>query len=231
MPRRGVRVDTGVYEGGEIPMYYDSMIAKLIVHGRDRARRDREDARGAQRLRDPRRRAATSRSRRRCSRIRSSSPATSTPASSPSTIRKGFRAEDVPHDDPDFLVALAAACTARYRERAAGISGQLPGHGVQIGERLRRRGHGRCRRRTRTRRSRVRIRTAASSPSRVGDRRYEFASDWRFGGIRVERHLQRRAVHRAGRTRAASALARASHNGAQHRRAGAVAARRRAACS
>ena len=32
----GVRVDTGVYEGGEIPMYYDSMIAKLIVHGSDR---------------------------------------------------------------------------------------------------------------------------------------------------------------------------------------------------
>jgi len=32
----GVRVDTGVEEGGEIPVYYDSMIAKLIVHGRDR---------------------------------------------------------------------------------------------------------------------------------------------------------------------------------------------------
>src|SRR5688572_24096243 len=32
----GVRVDTGVYEGGEIPMYYDSMIAKLIVHGQNR---------------------------------------------------------------------------------------------------------------------------------------------------------------------------------------------------
>ena len=32
----GVRVDTGVMEGGEIPMYYDSMIAKLIVHGIDR---------------------------------------------------------------------------------------------------------------------------------------------------------------------------------------------------
>jgi propionyl-CoA carboxylase alpha chain len=28
---------------------------------------------------------------------------------------KGFRAEDVPHDDPDFLVALAAAC---YRATA-----------------------------------------------------------------------------------------------------------------
>src|SRR5690606_31502974 len=34
--RYGVRVDTGVYEGGEIPMFYDSMIAKLIVHGQDR---------------------------------------------------------------------------------------------------------------------------------------------------------------------------------------------------
>jgi hypothetical protein len=51
----GVRVDTGVYEGGEIPMYYDSMIAKLIVHGVGPQRRHRQDARGAQRLRDPRR--------------------------------------------------------------------------------------------------------------------------------------------------------------------------------
>ncbi|MFM8756743.1 MAG: acetyl/propionyl/methylcrotonyl-CoA carboxylase subunit alpha, partial [Limnohabitans sp.] len=33
---QGVRVDTGVTEGGEIPMFYDSMIAKLIVHGKDR---------------------------------------------------------------------------------------------------------------------------------------------------------------------------------------------------
>jgi propionyl-CoA carboxylase alpha chain len=33
----GVRVDTGVKEGGEISMHYDSMIAKLIVHAPDRA--------------------------------------------------------------------------------------------------------------------------------------------------------------------------------------------------
>jgi len=31
-----VRVDTGVYEGGEISMYYDPMIAKLVTHGKDR---------------------------------------------------------------------------------------------------------------------------------------------------------------------------------------------------
>ena len=32
----GVRVDTAVYQGYEIPPYYDSMIGKLIVHGKDR---------------------------------------------------------------------------------------------------------------------------------------------------------------------------------------------------
>lgn len=32
----GIRVDTSVYQGYEIPPYYDSMIAKLIVHGKDR---------------------------------------------------------------------------------------------------------------------------------------------------------------------------------------------------
>lgn len=32
----GLRVDTAVYEGYEIPPYYDSMIAKVIVHGKDR---------------------------------------------------------------------------------------------------------------------------------------------------------------------------------------------------
>ncbi|VFR41902.1 Biotin carboxylase of acetyl-CoA carboxylase [plant metagenome] len=33
----GVRVDSAIYTGYEIPPYYDSLIAKLIVHGRDRA--------------------------------------------------------------------------------------------------------------------------------------------------------------------------------------------------
>ena len=33
----GVRVDTAVYTDGVIPPYYDSLVAKLIVHGRDRA--------------------------------------------------------------------------------------------------------------------------------------------------------------------------------------------------
>lgn len=32
----GLRVDTAVYEGYEIPPFYDSMIAKVIVHGKNR---------------------------------------------------------------------------------------------------------------------------------------------------------------------------------------------------
>jgi acetyl-CoA carboxylase biotin carboxylase subunit len=33
----GIRIDTHAYAGYTVPPYYDSMIAKLIVHGRDRA--------------------------------------------------------------------------------------------------------------------------------------------------------------------------------------------------
>src|SRR6185369_7443795 len=36
MPGKDVRVDTGVYEGGEISMFYDPMIAKLCTYGKDR---------------------------------------------------------------------------------------------------------------------------------------------------------------------------------------------------
>jgi acetyl-CoA carboxylase biotin carboxylase subunit len=32
----GVRMDSAIYDGYRIPPYYDSLIAKLIVHGRDR---------------------------------------------------------------------------------------------------------------------------------------------------------------------------------------------------
>jgi len=34
---KGVRIDSGVREGGEIPIYYDPMIAKLVIHAGDRS--------------------------------------------------------------------------------------------------------------------------------------------------------------------------------------------------
>ena len=129
----GVRVDTGVYEGGEIPMYYDSMIAKLIVHGKDRndAIAKMREALNGFVIRG----------------INSNIPFQAALLAHPKFVTgdfntgfiaehyaDGFKAEDVPHDDPDFLVALAAFVRRKSRERTAGISGQLPGYGVKIGQ-------------------------------------------------------------------------------------------------
>ncbi|MEK8048994.1 acetyl-CoA carboxylase biotin carboxylase subunit [Ideonella sp. DXS22W] len=179
----GVRVDTGVYEGGEIPMYYDSMIAKLIVHGADRAdaiEKMREALNGFV-IRG----------------ISSNIPFQSALLAHPKFqsgdfntgfiaehYPKGFSAGVVPHDEPDFLVALAAAVYRRYRDRAAGISGQLPGHGVQIGEQFTAvvKGEGGQHRY-------VPLRIQANGHITVtieGGKRYDIDKDWRFGGIRAE---------------------------------------------
>ncbi len=130
---QGVRVDTGVQDGGEIPMYYDSMIAKLIVHGTDRldAIAKMREALNGFVIRG----------------ISSNIPFQAALLAHPRFVAgdfntgfiaenygKGFKAEDVPHDDPHFLVALAAYVNRRLLGRAAGISGQLPGHGVTVGE-------------------------------------------------------------------------------------------------
>ncbi|MCO5123655.1 MAG: acetyl-CoA carboxylase biotin carboxylase subunit [Rhizobacter sp.] len=128
----GVRVDTGVYEGGEISMYYDSMIAKLIVHGasRDQAIAKMRAALNAFVIRGVSSNIAFQSALMQHPRFQSGNFNTGFIAEH---YAHGFRAEDVPHDDPDFLVALVGAVYRRYRERAIGISGQLAGHNVVIG--------------------------------------------------------------------------------------------------
>ena len=129
----GVRVDTGVMEGGEIPMFYDSMIAKLIVHGRDRAE-------------------AISKMRNALNGfvirgVSSNIPFQSALLAHPDFMSgnfntgfiaqhyaHGFRSEDVHHSDADFLIALASFVRRKSRERAAGLSGQLPGYDVKVGQ-------------------------------------------------------------------------------------------------
>jgi len=129
----GVRVDTGVQDGGEIPMFYDSMIAKLIVHGKDRSdaiAKMREALNGFV-IRG----------------ISSNIPFQAALLAHPRFVSgdfntgfiaehysQGFRAEDVPHEDHDFLAALVAFVRRKSRERAAGLSGQLPGYDVQVGQ-------------------------------------------------------------------------------------------------
>ncbi len=129
----GVRVDTGVYEGGEIPMFYDSMICKLIACGKDRneAITKMRDALDAFVIRG----------------ISSNIPFQAALLAHPRFVSgnfntgfiaeeypKGFTRASVVHDDPDFLLALAVATNRRVLSRSAGISGQLPGHELQVGE-------------------------------------------------------------------------------------------------
>jgi propionyl-CoA carboxylase alpha chain len=127
----GVRVDTGVYEGGEIPMHYDSMIAKLIVHGKDRM-----DA-------IMKMRAALNKFVIRG--IHSNIPFQAALMQHPRFISgdfntgfiaeefpHGFRASDVKLADSGLMDALATAVHRRYLERATGIYGQLEGHEMKI---------------------------------------------------------------------------------------------------
>ena len=177
----GVRVDTGVYEGGEIPMYYDSMIAKLVVHGRDRheAIARMREALNAFVIRG----------------ISSNIPFQAALLAHPKFVAgdfntgfiaehwpKGFRAEDVPHEDPDFLVAMAAGAYRRYLDRAAGISGQLEGHGVRIGRDFVAavRGEG-----GRHRFVPLRIEVEGATRVEIGGRAYALKASWQFGGIRA----------------------------------------------
>jgi propionyl-CoA carboxylase alpha chain len=213
----GVRVDTGVQDGGEIPMFYDSMIAKLIVHGRDRAHaialmREALDGfviRG----------------------ISSNIPFQAALLAHPKVVAgdfntgfiaehyaKGFRAEDVPHEDPDFLVALAAFMHRRYRARASGISGQLEGHGVKVGEQFVVVTLGAGGAHVHTPVSVTDFKgQAGSSAVQVGARSYQFSSDALLGNARVEGHVNDRPfVAQVERGSGKNPLAlRVSHNGTQ----------------
>ena len=129
----GVRVDTGVYEGGEIPMFYDSMIAKLITHGRDRNEaiaRMREALNGFV-IRG----------------ISSNVPFQAALLAHPKFVAgdfntgfiaehypKGFSSGSVAHEQAGFLLALAAVSHRRSRERAATLTGQRRHREVRIRE-------------------------------------------------------------------------------------------------
>ena len=185
----GVRVDTGVVDGGEIPMYYDSMIAKLIVHGRDRndaIARMREALNGFV-IRG----------------VQSNIPFQAALLAHPKFVSgdfntgfiaehyaHGFRAEDVPHDDPAFLQALAVHLHMFYRNRASGLQGQFwEGY-----KRLPRREYVVCALGEGGANSYVPAQVGETAPGQptsitlgtpAGDRTYELAVDKQLGDARV----------------------------------------------
>ena len=122
-----VRVDTGVYEGGEVSIHYDPMIAKLITYGEDRQQ-------SIQRMR----RALNEFNIRGVANNISflgalvNHPRFAKGQLSTNLIAEeypdGFDATNVVHDDPALLIIVCGVIHRRYRERAALISGQLPGY-------------------------------------------------------------------------------------------------------
>jgi propionyl-CoA carboxylase alpha chain len=126
-PTPRVRVDTGVYDGGEISMFYDSMIAKLIVHGatREQAIARMRDALNAFVIRGissniPFQAALMQHPRFHSGNFNTGFIAEEYP--------KGFDASMVPHDDPALLVSVAAYVYRAFTDRSASVSGQLQGH-------------------------------------------------------------------------------------------------------
>ena len=122
-----VRVDTGVFEGGEVSMYYDPMVAKLITHGANREEAiahmclalDRFLIRG----------------------VSNNLSFLSALMVHPRFVEgnmntnligeeypDGFHPADVPVDDPTIIISVAASMLRGYRDRAAQIDGQLSGH-------------------------------------------------------------------------------------------------------
>ncbi len=122
-----VRVDTGVYEGGEISMYYDPMIAKLITYGKDRVQAtdrmqralDEFLIKGVQHN-IPFLNALMTHQRFIDGRLTTNLIAEEFP--------DGFNPSDTAPKNPKHFAAVAAVMHAAYQARAARITGQLNGH-------------------------------------------------------------------------------------------------------
>jgi len=168
-----VRVDTGVFEGGEVSMFYDPMIAKLVTWGEDRQQAigrmqhalDQYYIRGVQHnisfLN-----ALMAHPRFMAGRLTTNFIAEEYP--------DGFNAEMVPRDDPAHAVVVAAMVHRRHLDRAALLSGQLPGHERRVHDDWAVIAGGQTHH----------VTMAAGEGGftlTVDDRAYRVASDWRLG--------------------------------------------------
>jgi len=170
-----VRVDTGVYEGGEISMYYDSMIAKLITHGatREEAAARMRDALNAFVIRGVSSNIVFQSALLQHPRFASGRLTTAFIAEE---YPQGFHAADVPHHAPDFLVTIAATVHRTYRERATKIDGQLPGYELKIGDDWVVMGDGR--------ETTVNVKLVPGGCDvRIGEKTHAVRHEWRFGDI------------------------------------------------
>ncbi|MEO3432970.1 acetyl/propionyl/methylcrotonyl-CoA carboxylase subunit alpha [Inquilinus sp. CAU 1745] len=122
-----VRVDTGIHEGGEISMFYDPMIAKLVTHGGDRAEAIGHMVRALDAF--------------VIGGVRHNIPFLATLMAHPrfaagemttgfiaEEFPEGFHGRDLPPRDRERIVAVAAALHRHYVDRNRQVSGQVAVH-------------------------------------------------------------------------------------------------------
>ena len=130
---RTVRVDTGIEEGSDVSMFYDPLIAKLVTYGdtREQAITHMNDALDSYYIRGVSHNisflnALLAHKRFLEGRLTTNFIAEEYP--------DGFHASDVPHDEPQILIAMAAAIHRAFMDRAAKLAGQLPSHERTVGD-------------------------------------------------------------------------------------------------
>ena len=121
----GVRVDTGVFEGGEVSMFYDPMIAKLITYGTDRkeATQRMVEALDAYYIRGVNHNISFLNALMVHPRFVAGKLTTNFIAEE---YPEGFSPDLVPQEDPALCVVAAAVINKKFRDRSALITGQLP---------------------------------------------------------------------------------------------------------
>jgi propionyl-CoA carboxylase alpha chain len=127
----GVRVDSGVYEGGEVSMHYDPMISKLITYGGTRIEAIdlMVDALDAYYIRGVNHNISFLNALMVHPRFVAGELTTNFIAEE---FPDGFNADLVAQNNPAIAVVVAAAVHQEYRERSALISGQSKGHQYDV---------------------------------------------------------------------------------------------------
>ena len=128
-----VRVDTGIEEGGEVSMFYDPMIAKLVTYGdsRKQAIEHMGDALDAYCIRGVRHNISFLNALIAHPRFREGNLSTNFIADE---YPDGFHAADVPQTDPMVPVAIAVVVHVKRANRAAKISGQTRRFAYAVGD-------------------------------------------------------------------------------------------------
>ncbi|MEJ2299562.1 MAG: biotin carboxylase N-terminal domain-containing protein, partial [Woeseiaceae bacterium] len=126
-----VRIDTGVFEGGEISMFYDPMIAKLITYGanREEARSRMCNALDQFVIRGVSSNLGFLAALMRHQRFIDGNITTNMIGEE---YPDGFDPSGGQLDDPTTIITIAASMLRSYRDRAAQIEGQLPGYERQV---------------------------------------------------------------------------------------------------